>query len=94
MAKPFEPDDPLELVGVSLAADEGALDEMARCLVEEYVRDGWEAERLVALFRNPFYRTLHLIYQQRGEDYVRRLIARTVAQWGGWRTMEEGSPDA
>jgi len=94
VAKQFEPDDPLELVGVSLAADEGALDEMARCLVEDYVRDGWDADRLLALFRDPFYGTLHVIYRQRGEDYVRGLITQIVARWGVWRITEQEGPDA
>ena len=84
----------MELVGVSLEADADALYEMARCLVEEYVRDGWDEKRLLALFRNPFYRALHMIYEQRGEDYVRAIIAQTVAQWGVWRTTEEGGRDA
>lgn len=86
MVKRYEPDDPMELVGVALsAADDGAMDEMARCLVEEYVRDGWDAERLLALFRNPFYRALHMICRARGEDYVKTIIAEVCARWGAWQ---------
>lgn len=84
--KPFEPDDPLALVGVAVDAKTGAVDEMARCLVEEYVRDGWDADRLLALFRNPFYRALHAIYRERGEEAVRALIAEVTGTWGVWRT--------
>ena len=88
-AKAFEPDDPLALVGVAVPADADALDEMARCLVEEYGREGWEEERLLALFRNPFYRTPHMIYRARGEAYVRRVIEQVRARWGVWQMAVE-----
>jgi len=92
--KPFEPDDPLALVGVAVPADADALDEMARCLVEEYLRDGWEEGRLLALFRSPFYRTPHLIYRARGEEYVRQLIEEVRGRWGTWQaTVEEKEAD-
>ncbi len=87
--KAFEPDDPMQLVGVALPAGGEALDEMARCLIEEYLRNGWEEEPLLALFRQPFYRGLHAIYRARGETYVRSLITETRARWGVWRTVEE-----
>lgn len=92
-AKAFGPDDPMELVGVALTADADAMDEMARCLVEEYVRDGWDEARLLALFRNPFYRGLHVIYSQRGEEFVKTIIAEACARWGVWQTSEV-KPDA
>ncbi len=81
-AKPFEPDDPMELVGVVVPADADALDEMARTFVEEYLREGWDERRLLVLFRNPFYRAPHMIYQTRGEEYVRGVIAEALARWG------------
>ena len=93
--KPFEPDDPMELVGVAVDADAAALDEMARCFIEEYLREGWGEARLLALFRNPFYRAPHLIYRLRGEGYVKELIAETAARWGVWRTeRKEARGDA
>ncbi len=84
--KSFEPDDPMALVGVVVDPETGTTDEMARCLVEEYVRAGWDAERLLTLFRNPFYRLLHAIYRERGEDAVRALIDEVISTWGVWRT--------
>ena len=79
--KEAEPDDPLELVGVPVPVDEATFDEMARCLVEEYVRDGWSDARLLALFRSPFYAGLHVIERRRGESWVRDLIAETRLRW-------------
>jgi hypothetical protein len=75
--KAAEADDPLELVGVPVPVDEATFDEMARCLVEEYVRDGWAD----ALFRSPVYAGLHVIWRRRGEAWVRDLIAETRVRW-------------
>lgn len=79
--KMAEPDDPLELVGVPVAVDETTFDEMAGCFVEEYVRDGWSDQRLLALFRSPYYAGLHVIWRRRGEPWVRDLIAQTRVRW-------------
>jgi len=76
-----EPDDPLELVGVPVPVDEATFDEMARCLVEEYVRDGWNDARLLALFRSPFYAGLHVVWRRRGEGWVRAEIAAARERW-------------
>lgn len=78
--KPFEPDDPMELVGVGMPTE--SLDEMAEVLVEEYARLGWNEKRLWMLFKNPFFRATHAIYHAKGETYVNELIARTLAKWG------------
>ncbi len=88
VTKAFEPDDPMALVGVAVDADADAADEMARCLVEEYLRDGWDEARLLGLFRNPFYQGLHAIYQERGEEAIRALIAEVAATWGVWTVRE------
>lgn len=80
--KEFDPDDPMELVGVELP---GNFDEMAECLVEEYVRDGWDDENLLRIFQDPFYRLPYRIYREKDEEYVRSLIATQRQKWGdGW----------
>ena len=79
--KPAEADDPLELVAVAVAVDEATFDEMAACFVEEYVRDGWTDQRLLSLFRSPYYAGLHVIWLRRGEPWVRDLLARTRSRW-------------
>ncbi|MFQ5856264.1 MAG: hypothetical protein ACE5LU_11535 [Anaerolineae bacterium] len=86
----FDHEDPLELVGTAMPDPDGtSLDEMARCLVEEYVRMGWDDRRLWTLFRNPFFGVTHSIYCQKGEDYVRDLIASVREQWGYWNVKRE-----
>ena len=75
-SKPLEPEDPMALVGVGLerGPDDEALTEMAWCFVEEYARMGWSGERILRLFRNPFYRGPHQILRTKGEGFVRGLI--------------------
>jgi hypothetical protein len=89
--KPFEDGDPMEIVGVSLP--EGNIDEMAECLVEDYIRDGWDDESLLRLFRKPFFRATHRIYEEKGEAYVLALIARLRQIWGYWDSGVPGSQD-
>ncbi len=74
--KRLEPEGPMALVGVVLerGPDDGALTEMAWCFVEEYARMGWSGERILRLFRNPFYRGPHQILRRKGADFVRGLI--------------------
>ncbi len=84
--KDFDPDDPMELVGVALG--EGSIEEMAECLVEEYIRDGWDDENLLCLFRDPFYRATYQIYQEKGEEYVLALIGKVRQRWGCWKRAD------
>ena len=74
--KEHEPEDPLELVAVQMkeGPDEQALEEMARCFIEEYARMGWNGERILKLFRNSFYRGPYQILRAKGEDFVRERI--------------------
>jgi len=88
--KPFEDDDPMELVGVGVP--EGDVREMAECLVEEFVRMGIGDEELFALFKSPFYTATHRIYREMGEESVKALIGKVRARWGfpRWTVKEVG----
>jgi len=77
----FAAEDPMELVGMVLPGDPGQLEAMAEAIVEEYVRMGWEAERLMTLFCNPMFLATHRIYRQKGEAYVRELIQAICSKW-------------
>jgi len=72
--KPFEDDDPMDLIRVSVP--EGDAEVMAECFVEEFIWLGYDRERLLGLFRDPFYAGAHGIYRARGEAYVQSLIDR------------------
>ena len=77
-----EPDDPFELTGVVLPAqDDTSLKEMAVCFVEEFLRDGWADEQLRAMFRNPCYRGPYLVWRQKGDAYVEAVIQEVRRMW-------------
>ncbi len=89
--KEFEPQDPMELVGVALPQEEA--DYMAECLVEEYLMLGFSDHQLMALFSHPMFQATHRIYHDKGEEYVRSIIERVRDKWSqGW--IRGGEPDA
>lgn len=77
----FVVEDPMELVGMVMPGGPGQLEAMAECLVEEYIRMGWDEERLMTLFRNPMFAATFRIYRYKGEDYVRDLIRTVIRKW-------------
>ena len=75
LRKEPEPDDPLELTGVMLPAeDDASLRDMAVCFVEEFMQDGWSDEQLRAMFRHPGYRGPHLVWRTKGDAYIEEVI--------------------
>ena len=80
--KAWEPDDPMTLTGVVLpAADDASLREMAVCFIEEFLQDGWTAEQLRELFRNPYYQGPYLVWRAKGETFVHRVIDEVLRAW-------------
>ena len=77
-----DPEDPMELHGVAFLTEEDTQAEMAACFVEEFLRLGWRAEAILALFRNPHYVGPHMVLENKGEPFVREVIADTFAEWG------------
>lgn len=77
----FDPQDPLEAIAVELPCDEDTLVPMAEAFIEEYLRMGKNERQILALFDNPFYAGMHLVYRARGAEFVRQLIADTFAKW-------------
>ncbi len=78
----FDFDDPMELSGVALATEEDTTDAMCECFIEEFMRLGYNARQILALFRNPHYLGMNLVMKKRGEEFVRATIAEIFARWG------------
>ena len=78
----FDFDDPLELNGVAFVTEEDTSAEMAECFTEEFLRMGYNHKQVLALFRNPTYLGPHMVLQNKGEPFVREIIAGTFARWG------------
>ncbi len=71
--------DPMELVGVRLpVADEQALEAMAECFAEEFIRLGHSEEEVFALFESPFYAGPHRAFCELGEARIREMINEYV----------------
>jgi hypothetical protein len=84
----FDLEDPMELQGMALLTSEDTSEAMTECFVEEFMRMGYDAKRIFALFRNPFYIGMNMVLQNRGEAYVRGVIEEVFARWG--RPVEGG----
>ena len=84
--KPFEDDDPMELIGVAFPM--GEVEEMAEAIVEEFIKMGLGDEELFGLFRSPLYYTPHAIYREKGEEYVTSVIRRMRERWGFHRVTD------
>jgi len=78
----FDVEDPLELNGVAFLTNEDTSSEMAECFAEEFMRMGYNHKQVLALFRNPHYVGPNLVLQNKGEQFVRDIIAETFAKWG------------
>ena len=78
----FDVEDPFEAVAVELPADEDTLTPMAECFIEEFMRMGYSAERILGLFTNPMYSGPLLFTKARGTAAVKQLIADTFKKWG------------
>jgi hypothetical protein len=78
----FDFEDPLELNGVGFLTEEDTTDAMCECFIEEFMRMGYNAKQILALFRNPHYLGMNMVLEKRGEGFVRDSIRRVFAQWG------------
>lgn len=81
--KCFDPDDPMQFMGVGMGCDAATFDLMVETIVEEYMLLGWSDEHVLTMFRMPFYQLPYAIRQQKGEPYVKEIIARVRGAWKG-----------
>ncbi len=86
-SKEVKPDDPMELVGVTLPGD--ADEQMVETFVEEFIRMGKSDKALWQLFKSPVYAATHRIYKERGEAFVQDAITRVRSRFGYWRLSDE-----
>ena len=77
-----DPTDPNVLVGVELPADAEATREMAWVFAEEFARMGFDAPRILALFRSPFYAGAHGALAALGESEITAIVAECVGVFG------------
>jgi len=88
----FDFEDPFELNGMAFLSHEDTTNDMAECFTEEFMRMGYNHKQVLALFRNPQYLGPHMAFEQRGEPFIRNLIADVFARWGKAVTWPAGNP--
>ena len=76
--------DPMTLHGVIVETESNAaMCEMAECFVEEYIRSGFDADRILRMFKTQGYAGPFLAYQTLGGDAIQRIIDELIPLWGG-----------
>jgi hypothetical protein len=78
----FDFEDPLELNGVAFLTQEDTTDAMCECFIEEFMRMGYNAKQVLALFRNPHYIGMNMVLEKRGEAFIRDSISEVFVRWG------------
>ncbi len=78
----FDFQDPFELNGMALLTHEDTTEEMCECFIEEFMRMGYNARQMLALFRNQHYLGMNMVMEKRGEEFVRERIGEVFARWG------------
>ncbi len=91
---PFaDPDqtDPMILNGVAVEIDDdeavNAIEEMAVCFIEEFLRMGFDPQRVLAMFPKPGYAGPHLAWRRLGRERIEVLIEQQ-ARLRGHRVSE------
>ena len=82
LKKEVEDDDPFEMVGIGFdGQSEAELKDMALCFAEEFIREGWDEMELFYLFQSPLYVGPHMVWKQKGDEFVKAVIAEAVSMW-------------
>ncbi len=81
--KDFEPDDPMEMVGVAIP--DGDEDETIDGLITEYLMMGSSRREIEFLFMSPFFMGTNEMLKSKGKDWIRSRINHLADEWDrGW----------
>ena len=78
--KKFESEDPMELVGTLMEADDEAIQDMGLTFIEELARMKWPRADIEAVFSDPFYRGPHTVFRAKGPAFVSQLIDSVLGE--------------
>ena len=84
-----DPSDPNVLIGVAVTADAESTRDMAWVFAEEFARMGYDARRILGLFRTPFYAGAHRAWCALGETEIAAIVDQCVGVWGPHASAEE-----
>ncbi|MCC7430045.1 hypothetical protein IT568_04290 [bacterium] len=74
-------DDPNEIIGVELDGNPETTEEMAYVFAEEFTRLGFSKEKLMFIFKLPFYASAYKAYNELGEEKISTIIDECSAIW-------------
>jgi hypothetical protein len=83
-----DPHDPMQLMGVGVPCDADTHREMASVFAEEFARLGYDRQKILGLFRNPFYAAAHRAFQALGEVEIERLVKEVAEVWSRVRITD------
>ena len=83
-----DPSDPNVLIGVAVTADAESTRDMAWVFAEEFARLGYDARRILGLFRTPFYAGAHRAWCALGETEIAAIVDQCVGVWGPHASRE------
>jgi len=91
-----DPGDPNVLVGVMLPGDPDSVLRMAEAFADEFAALGFSEQKILALFRQPFFSGPHSALKTLGEATVGAIVKESVSFWSRCRfttqeTMEQAS---
>ncbi len=86
-----DPDDPMGMEAELVSGDPRV---MLDCLIEEFARLGWDANRIARMFENPFFLASHGLAERFGFAAIRERIRQTLKRCGvfSFEIIEE-TPD-
>ena len=88
-----DPADPQMLVGITLPGSAAATREMAETFADEFAQLGLDRDRILALYRVPFYAGAHAAWRQLGEAEIARIVDESLRVWGRYRFVVRDSAD-
>ncbi len=77
-----DPTDPNMLVGVELESEADTIEEMAYVFAEEFARIGFDKEKILRLFRQPFYAGAHRAWLELGAARITEIVDESLMIWG------------
>ena len=89
-----DPGDPHLLVGVSLPGEEASTREMAEAFADEFAQMGFDRDRLLRLFSNPFYAGAHAARELLGDALIVRIVEDSLRAYGSRSyAVQDADPD-
>ncbi len=76
-----DPTDPNMLVGVELESSADTVEDMAYVFAEEFARIGFDREKILRVFRTPFYAGAHRAWLELGAPRIDAIVDECLAIW-------------